>query len=156
MAIEEPRLIKQTRGLDFGTGFYLTTREEQAREFSEDVAYRRKNGIATVSVYEYDEKAAEQVLDIAVFPEANVHWLSFVRDNRMKTYSGKQYDVIIGPVADDRVFLTLQGLIIGQFTVEEAIVLLKPYKLFDQYCLATDKALSFLKYVDAILLQEDL
>ena len=54
LAIEAPRLIEQTRGLDFGAGFYLTTNESQAERFSEIVVRRRKNGIATLSVYEFD------------------------------------------------------------------------------------------------------
>ena len=52
IAVEKPRLINQTRGLDFGLGFYLTSREEQAQQFSQDVIKRRKSGIPTVSVYE--------------------------------------------------------------------------------------------------------
>jgi hypothetical protein len=30
VAVEKPRLIEQTRGFDFGAGFYLTTNEFQA------------------------------------------------------------------------------------------------------------------------------
>ncbi len=44
LAIEEPRLIGQVRGLDFGAGFYLTTSEPQAARFSEIVVRRRKTG----------------------------------------------------------------------------------------------------------------
>jgi hypothetical protein len=147
LEIAEPRLIEQARGLDFGAGFYLTTKEDQAQRFSESVVNRRKTGISTVSVYEYDEVTAHSILDIAVFPEPNADWLEFVRDNRLKIYAGKQYDVIFGPVANDRVFPTIQALVIGQFTVEAALVALKPYKLFNQYCFATDKALSMLTFV---------
>jgi len=150
MIVEEPRLISQTRGLDFGHGFYLTTREEQAKDFSEYVTYRRKQGVPTVNIFEFDIDIAEQSLDFLVFTEPNAEWLEFVRDNRLKTYAGKQYDVIVGPVADDRVFLTLQALVIGQFTIEAALVALKPYELYDQYCLATEKALSMLKFVISI------
>ncbi|MCL2812129.1 MAG: DUF3990 domain-containing protein [Clostridia bacterium] len=153
--VEEPQLIGQTRGLDFGAGFYLTTREEQARGFSESVMNRRKQGAPTVSVYAYDETAAKQTLDIMIFNEPNAQWLEFVRSNRLKTYAGKQYDVIVGPVANDRVFPTIQALVIGQFSVEAALVALKPYKLFDQYCFATEKALSMLKFRKAIVRREN-
>jgi len=107
-----------------------------------------------VSVYEFDIETAKRKLDILVFPEPNEEWIGFIRDNRLKAYTGKQYDVINGPVANDRVFLTLQALIIGQFTVEAAIAALKPYKLFDQYCFATEKALSMLKFVKSTTLLE--
>jgi hypothetical protein len=154
MPVEEPRLLEQTRGLDFGKGFYLTAREGQASEFSVDVTYRRKLGVPTVSVYDFDMETAKQVMDILVFPEPNAEWLEFVRDNRLKIYTGKQYDVINGHVADDRVYLVLQALVIRQFSIETAIAELKPYKLFDQYCFATEKALSMLKFVKSITLRE--
>lgn len=37
-----PKLIKQNRYLDFGFGFYTTTNREQAVNFAEKVADRRK------------------------------------------------------------------------------------------------------------------
>ena len=71
-AVSQPKLIAQTRGLDFGSGFYLTTNEEQAERFSEIVVNRRKSGVATVSVYDFDEqvfeeKAAENTLAVRRF-----------------------------------------------------------------------------------------
>jgi hypothetical protein len=153
-SVEKPRLIEQTRGLDFGAGFYLTTREEQARDFADIIVNRRKSGIPTVNVYNIDEDTARKVLEIHTFPEPNAEWLEFIRENRLKSYSGKQYDVIIGPVANDRVYPTLLALVSGQFNIEAALVAIKPYKLFDQYCLATGKALSLLTFVKAIKLSE--
>ena len=155
VAVEKPQLIEQTRGLDFGAGFYLTTNKFQAARFSDIVIKRRKTGIPTVSIYEYDDVAAKEMLDIAIFPEANVEWLEFIRDNRLKIYTGKQYDVIFGPVANDRVFPTIQALVIGQFTIEAALVALKPFNLFNQYCFATEKALEMLKFIESIIVGED-
>ena len=149
LAVNKPQLLPHTRGLDFGAGFYLTTNEIQARTFSEIIVSRRQTGIPTVSIYEIDEAAARETLNIAQFPEPNAEWLEFVRDNRLQTYSGKEYDIIIGPVANDRVYPTILALVIGQFTVEAALVALKPFKLYDQYCFASKKALSFLKFVNS-------
>ena len=154
ITVEKPRLINQTRGLDFGVGFYLTSREEQALQFSQDVIKRRKSGFPTVNIYEYDEVTAKNTLEFRIFPESNVDWLEFVRDNRLKAYTGKQYDVIYGPVANDRIYATIQALVIGQFNIEAALAALKPYKLFNQYCFATEKALSFLKFIKATTQQE--
>jgi predicted nucleotidyltransferase len=151
--VKSPKLIQQTRGLDFGAGFYVTTKEEQAKSFSESLIKRRKTGSPIVSVFEYNEQAAQGDLDILVFSEPNAEWLEFVRDNRLNTYTGKQYDVIIGPVANDRVFPTIQALIIGQFTIEAALVALKPYKLFNQYCFATEKALSALQFIKSVIIE---
>lgn len=150
----KPRLLRQTRGLDFGAGFYLTSNEKQAVNFSRIVMKRLQTGASTVSIYEYDEEAAEKELEIFHFPKADASWLEFVRDNRLKIYAGKQYDVIIGPVANDRVFPTIQALIIGQFSVEAALVELKTKKLFDQHCFATDKAINRLQFVKSYNPQE--
>jgi hypothetical protein len=145
--VEKPRLIGQTRGLDFGPGFYLTSSETQATEFSRIIVNRRKTGVPTVSVYEYDEVMAKSELVILDFPKANVEWLYFVRDNRLRNYTGKQHDVIVGPVADDKVFFSIQAFIIGVLNVEAALIALRADLLYDQYCFATEKALSVLKYV---------
>ena len=125
LTVDKPQLLSHTRGLDFGAGFYLTTNEIQARTFSEIIVNRRQAGAPTVSIFEFDEDAAKEALDIAFFPEPNAEWLEFVRDNRLQTYSGKEYDIIVGPVANDRVYPTILALVIGQFTVEAALVAIK-------------------------------
>ena len=119
LTIEEPRLVRQTRGLDFCSGFYLTTNEAQAKRFSEIVVSRRKIGAATVSIYEFDMKTAERTLAILRFESANAEWLRFVTDNRLKTYQGGSYDMVVGAVANDAVMPTIQALL-GGFLTEEA------------------------------------
>jgi len=85
LTVELPQLIDQTRGLDFGAGFYLTSRKEQAVRFSEIVVSRRKSGVATVSEYEFDDKA-DGSLTVHRFNKADKKWLQFVDDNRIKEY----------------------------------------------------------------------
>ena len=55
--VEKPQLVKQTRFLDFGFGFYTTENEAQAHAFAEKVYRRRKEGFPVVNVYEIDETA---------------------------------------------------------------------------------------------------
>ena len=154
VGVETPRLFNQKRGLDFGAGFYLTSKKEQAISFSKTVCRRAKSGVPTVSVYEFDEASAGSGLEILRFTQPDEHWLDFVKQNRLKIYNGKQYDVIIGPVADDAVLPTIQAFVIGQFTIEVAIAALKTSRLFDQHCLATDKALAILKFIESFVVQE--
>jgi hypothetical protein len=145
--VSEPRLLHQTRGLDFGAGFYVTSNEQQAKDFSRNVMRRARTGKPIVSVYEYDEQTAETELEILRFRQADADWLIFVKDNRMKVYEGKLHDVVIGPVANDRVFPTIQAWMIGQFSVEAALVELKTKKLFDQHCFGTQQAIERLQFV---------
>ena len=144
-----PRLVGQTRGLDFGAGFYLTTSEKQANRFSDIVVNRRKSGIATINIYEYDNEAAEKALSIRKFQGADAEWLAFVTDNRLKTYSGKVYDVVIGAVANDTIMPTIQAYLGGFLTEEATLITLKASKLVDQLCFKTDKALSLLRFLQS-------
>jgi hypothetical protein len=153
-AVEEPRLVEQTRGLDFGAGFYLTTNEIQAARFSDIVVNRRKSGISTVSIYEFDMEAAEKILSVLRFERANAEWLRFVTDNRLKTYQGEIYDIVIGAVANDTVMPVIQGFLGGFINVEAALVTLKTSKLVDQVCIKSDKALSLLRFVKSYATKE--
>ena len=146
--VSEPRLIEQTRGLDFGAGFYLTSNEKQATQFSKIVKNRQKSGIPTVTVYDFDAEKAENTLSILKFKSANDAWLRFLAANRLKTYDGPFYDVVVGAVANDKVMPTIQAYLGGFINEEATIITLKTSKLADQFCLKSAKALSLLKLVN--------
>lgn len=147
LVVEKPRLIGQTRGLDFGAGFYLTTNEAQAVRFSEIVVNRRKGGVATVSVYEFNMEVADSTLAVYRFESADAKWLRFVTDNRLKSYEGVVYDVVVGAVANDTVMPTIQAYLGGFLNEEAALITLKTSRLVDQVCLKSEKALSLLRFV---------
>jgi hypothetical protein len=149
LVIEEPQLIGQSRGLDFGAGFYLTTSEPQAARFSEIVLKRRKNGAATVNIYDFDMEAAKKTLAACTFDSANAEWLHFVAENRLKTYTGDVYDLVMGAVANDTVMPTIQAFLSGFINEEAALITLKTSKLVDQVCLKSEKALARLRFVKA-------
>ena len=147
VAVEEPRLIEQKRGLDFGAGFYLTTNESQALRFSEIVTKRRKSGVAIISIYRFDMETAERTLVVRRFENADVEWLRFVTENRLKINKSDPYDIVIGAVANDIVMPALQAYWGGFLSEEAAIITLMTSKLVDQVCLKSDNALSLLRYV---------
>jgi hypothetical protein len=147
VSVSEPRLIGQTRGLDFGAGFYLTTSSEQAKKFSQTVTARRKIGTATISVYEFDMVQAERTLNICHFTETDHRWLEYVRDNRTKQYDGIHYDLVTGAVANDDVLPTILLYINGQLDANLTIGALKTRKLVDQICLKSTQALALLQFL---------
>ena len=149
VAVEKPRLLEQMRGLDFGSGFYLTTNKKQAIRFSEIVLKRRKSGFATVSVYDFDIDVAESMLAIRRFECADAEWLRFVAENRLKTYSGPVYDIVVGAVANDTVMPTIQAFLAGFLNEEATITTLKASKLADQICLKSERALSMLRFIES-------
>lgn len=148
VVVEQPKLIEQNRFLDFGYGFYTTTNKEQAKNFAQKVIVRR-GCKPIVNVYELDENAQTNLLKIKRFSAPDEEWLDFVSAHRNGTYDGEQYDLIIGAVANDDVYRTLQVYSTGLLTKEQALEALKIKKLFNQYVFATKEALELLKFVEA-------
>lgn len=144
--VREPKLIKQNRYLDFGNGSYTTTIKEQAVNFAKKVAFRR-GGKPIVNVYEFDDTHSNG-LNIKRFASPNEEWLDFVSDHKNGIYHGEQYDLIIGSVANDDVYRTLQVYSSGLLTKEQTLEALKIKKLFDQYVFATNEAISCLKFIE--------
>ena len=98
-------------------------------------------------MYEYDENAYTN-LKIKRFSAPDEEWLDFVSAHRNGTYTGEKYDVIIGAVANDDVYRTLQIYSTGLLTKEQALMALKVKKLFNQYVFTSNEALNLLKFVE--------
>lgn len=148
VVVEKPRLISPKRLLDFGAGFYLTSDLEQARKWASRTTLLREEGQAVVSVYDISEEELQR-LAVLVFNAPNREWLRYVAANRMGRQTDAQYDVIIGPVANDQVIRTVNNYLNGYFTEDIAIQLLLPQKLKDQYAFKTDKAIQILHFLEA-------
>ena len=153
-AVEKPQLVEQTRGLDFGAGFYLTTDETQAVRFSQVVTERRKRGTPIVSTFDFDIETAENVLAILKFERADVEWFRFVVNNRMKIYTGDEYDIVIGAVANDAVMPSIQAFMGGFLSEEAAIISLETSKLVDQVCLKSERALTMLHFIKTYIARQ--
>ncbi len=144
--VERPRLIGQNRFLDFGPGFYTTTNEEQAKSFALKVSARR-GGTPILNVYEVRDYLNKDGLEIKRFLYPDGEWLDFVAANRNGAYGGKKYDLIVGAVANDDVYRTLQIYFSGLLSKEQTIEALKIKTLFDQYVFASEESLSLLRFV---------
>lgn len=155
LTISEPKLVIQNRFLDFGFGFYTTTNKLQAVGFADKVTKRRKEGIPSVSIYEIDEEKAFSECTVLRFDAPDESWLDFVSDNRAGKYTGKSYDFIYGPVANDDVYTTFTLYSAGVLTKEQTIEALKIKKLYNQLVLTSDKALAYLKFIGTVP-EEDL
>ncbi len=142
--------IDLTRGLrhkDFGKGFYLTPDRTTAVRMAQKKA-RLFGGTATLITYDMDDAALRSGLNVKIFPEkACVEWLVFVDANRdRKTVSPiHDYDIVIGPIADDGVVLQLTNFREGIYTPEQAAAQLQDKYLDQQYYFGTEQALRFLR-----------
>ncbi|MBQ6772241.1 MAG: DUF3990 domain-containing protein [Bacteroidales bacterium] len=147
VAIEKPKILKPSRPLDYGSGFYTTTSFEQAEQW----VHRKlsdKQPLGFVNVYEFQESALDLV-DSLTFKQADEEWVDFVMQNRLNPDFRHNYDIVYGPVANDTVyaqFSLFEGGLISKSTLIEE---LKAYKLIDQMLFHTEKALAFLTFVKA-------
>ncbi len=146
LIVEKPEIIQGNRTLDFGNGFYATSSFPQAKRWSEVVVKRRRQGAAVVSVYQFDKKALSE-LQVLHFEQADENWLDFVVANRKAQPIFEQYDLVIGPVANDSTLPVIDDYIDGRYTKAEAVARLLPQNLTDQYAFLTTKALSYLQFV---------
>ncbi|MDR2581216.1 MAG: DUF3990 domain-containing protein [Fibromonadaceae bacterium] len=151
LEIKKPKIINRFKTLDFGTGFYTTSNKEQAEAFAIKVYNRRKKeGFPIVNIYKFNDKALE--LNTLAFDKPSEKWLDFVVYNR-KFGRKENYDLIIGPVANDDVFSVIALYESGNLTKSEAIKRFKVKKLFNQYLFCNKKALSSLSFVESYKLE---
>ena len=146
--VEKPEIRESNRTLDYGQGFYTTSSYEQAKAWVKRRMDEKKTSQGHVCVYELDEVAMQE-MNTLLFDTPTEEWVDFVMKNRTQKGYVHEYDIVYGPVANDRVYASFAlyegGLINKQTLISE----LKTYKLVDQYLFHTEKALQALTFVEA-------
>ena len=142
--VENPKILESKRALDFGAGFYLTSSINQAEKWAKSVTLRRGIGKPILTIFEFNENVND--LKVLKFEKANGDWLDYVVKNRKKMPLIENYDLIIGPVANDSTLPVINDYMDGKYTKEEAINHLLPQNMKDQFAFATEKALKYLKF----------
>lgn len=139
MIIPNPDTTYSKKYLDFGKGFYVTTYQKQAEKWALRKSLRQGN-TAIVNVYEMsEEKNGFKVLS---FEGENEKWLDFVCACRKGESIYQDYDIIIGSVADDDVFKTVDMYFRGLWDKEKALKELRYYKMNNQICFVSQDALN--------------
>ena len=131
MEVRRPDLSFSRKEVDFGVGFYTTHIREQAEKWS--LRFKSQKRPAVVSEYEFDDTVMEK-LSVLRFETYSEEWLEFVTMCRIGKDSACNYDLIIGGVANDDVFNTLQLYLDKLIPREEAIKRLRYEKPNIQYC----------------------
>ena len=141
-------LSKSMRGKDFGQWFYLSADRKQAEEMAVFKAMQF-DGDPVVTSFEFDERNLNgEILKVKVFEEYNREWAEFVFANRNNRTDAPihDYDVVYGPIADDKVGVQIRNLIEKNITIEVFLERLKYIKgITFQYYFGTQKAVSLLK-----------
>ena len=144
--IEKIDLSVGLRHKDFGKGFYLTPDKKTATRKAQKKA-RLFGGTATLITYEMDDAALKSDLKVKIFPDkACVEWLLFVDANRDRNVVEPihDFDIVIGPIADDGVVLQLTNFREGIYSPEQAAAQLQDRYLDQQYFFGTEEALHFI------------
>ena len=141
-AINKPDLSFARSRTDFGKGFYLTPIKEQAEKWSQ--RFLRVRGTAVVSAYEFPPDANGKLpLDIRTleFDAYSMKWLNFIAACRLGQPVETEWDLVLGGVANDKVFDTLQLYFDKLIGADEAIGRLRYDKPNLQYCFKTQPAI---------------
>ncbi len=95
---------------------------------------------AIVNVYELSEKW--ESLKVLSFENENEKWLDFVCACRKGESLNQDYDIIIGNVADDDVFKTVDMYFRGIWDKEKVLNELRYYKLNNQISIVNQETLN--------------
>lgn len=146
--VESPEIRESNRTLDYGQGFYTTTSYEQAEAWVRRRMNEKRTSRGYVCVYELNEAALES-LKTLVFKQPTEEWVDFVMKNRTQRGYVHEFDIVYGPVANDRVYAAFALYEGGLINKQALIAELKAYKLVDQYLFHTEKALQALTFIEA-------
>lgn len=141
--VENPDLSHSRLNVDFGRGFYVTPYYEQAIKWYGKFKRRGKDGL--VSRYKFNEENSFP-LDMLRFDSYSEEWLDFILNCR-RGKDTSNHDLVIGGVANDKVFNTVELYFDNLIDKKEAIHLLHFEKLNSQYCFRTQEALNLLEFI---------
>lgn len=138
LELPSPDVNYGRRNADFGGGFYLS----DSLDFAEKWSSGRRN---CVNYYTLDLNG----LKVKRFTEG-AEWFDYIAANRIgKEDALADFDVIIGPVANDTLYDTYGILFSGLVTSAEALKLLSVGRHYTQVNIKTEKAASQLKWEGA-------
>lgn len=142
---DHPDVVHSRESLDFGKGFYVTKLKEQAEKYAN--RFIRVGEDAYMHTYEY---TPDSNLRIKIFESYNEEWLDFVCSCRKGGDKYKEYDIIEGGVANDKVFQTVDLYMAGVYNKEQALQNLMYEMPNNQLCFITqeaiDRCLAFIEH----------
>ncbi len=145
--IKEPDIRRGRANADFAQGFYLSDNAD----FSKRWARKRKDMTSYLNKYLLNT----QGLKIKTF-ERDMEWYDYICANRNgKSDSLADYDLIIGPIANDTLYDTLGILTSGMLKKSQALEVLQIGSLYNQIVIKSQKALQALKFEEALEISDE-
>ena len=148
---EQIDLSKSKPNKDFGKGFYLTSDKQQAIDMAKAKIDQQGEGEIIVYAFEFDTSfLSSGELKVKSFDAYYEEWALFILANRnnFTSTSIHDYDIVIGPIANDRVGFQLRRYIDEIIDLETLVKKLTYMKgITIQYFFGTIAAISKLKRV---------
>lgn len=145
--IDEIDLTKTKPGKDFGQGFYLSEDRQQAENLARFRA-EISGGTSVITEYEFDESCmANGSVKSLIFDSYTEEWAEFILKNRRNTSTKPchDFDIVYGPIADDRVGAQIRRLENGDISLTEFMERLKYiHGITFQYYFGTETAIKLL------------
>lgn len=143
--IRNPDISYSRDSLDFGRGFYLTDIKRQAIEWVD--RFIRRGKFWCINIYNINLDELNTIYKIKKFDSYDMEWLDFILDCRNGSKRYLNYDVIIGGIADDKVYNTIELYEFELITKDEALNRLKYHKPNNQICITNQEILDiYLKF----------
>ena len=137
--IASPDVHYGRKNADFGQGFYLTANEAFAGKWARE----RKGETIHINIYELNLDG----LQLKRFQRGR-DWFDYLYANRRGQPDAlAEYDVIIGPIANDTLYDTFGIITSGFLPREQALALLMLGPAYEQIVLKTEKAVSQLQWL---------
>ena len=136
-------LLKSRPNKDFGQGFYLSADRQQAWRMGEFKALT-EGGEPVMNTYLFDEQVLRSgELKVLTFEGYTREWADFIFLNRNNktTTPAHDYDIVYGPIANDRVGVQIGKYEAGDITLDQFMENLKYMKgITFQYYFGTERA----------------
>ena len=139
--IRRPDILHSKNSVDFGPAFYLTTFQVQAEKWAQRKSLRLRRP-SCVNEYELAEDWSG--FRVLKFGGTDEPWFDFVCSCRMDGTEWQKYDIIMGRVANDDVYLTINRYLDGELTKAAALAELRYAKPNDQIAINSQQALDSL------------
>ena len=145
---QQIELEKSKTNKDFGKGFYLSDSREQAEKLAQFKVVTLGGNVIIHRFEIEDDILTRPELSIKIFKEYSREWAEFIFLNRKNDtdIQKHEYDIVFGPIANDKVGMQIRKLQDGSIDFEEFLHRIKYMKgITFQYFFGTQRAIDKLK-----------
>jgi hypothetical protein len=150
MKIDKIDLSKGERYRDFGKGFYVTKIRKQAEEWAQKIGARHHaEGVVTEFTF-FESAYTEWNYRVLRFDGYTDEWLDLIVLNRNpeNISPAHDFDIVEGPVADDKIQRRLTDFLNGKIPREQFLEELSHKEPSHQICFCTQRSLLMLKNIE--------